>query len=486
VNTRAPSKLSIAAIAAFSGVCVGVLLFLWVSFGGSVPLAGQGYRITAEFNQATELGTQAAVDIAGVQIGTVVTVSLDRQTGLTKAVMQINSRYAPRPADTRAILRQKSLLGETYVELSPGNPHNGMLRDGARLSQGQVSDTVQLDQILSTFNPQTRQAFETWMQDGGVALGGRAEDLSSALAALYPFASNANTVLSVLRRDSGSTSSLLADGGQVFSALSADPGQLQALIRDADTVFTTTASRNRALAAAIKALPAFLTGTKETVAQLSSFASATDPLIKELQPAATQLSPALQRLVTLAPQLRNLMDAVAPLTAASRGGEPAIEKFLTASEPLLARATPYLGGVIPILDYVNKYRRELAAFFANTAATTQATSASLTSSALKHYLRISAPVNPEALTSYTNRPDSNRSNPYMAPGGYNQLLKGLETFGSYLCTSNPLPTIGSGVPATLASVLQSVYFTDDPSGPACRAQAPLGLSKSFPQLQPLQ
>ena len=156
MNTMAPSKSKIAVMVAFAASCVGLLLFLWLSFGGSVPFVPQGYRITVEFNEAVQLGTQADVDIAGVTVGNVVSVGLDRQTGLTRAVLQIDPKYAPRPANTRAILRQKTLLGETYVELSFGNPHGPMLHDGARLPQAQVAPTVQLDQILDTFDPKTR------------------------------------------------------------------------------------------------------------------------------------------------------------------------------------------------------------------------------------------------------------------------------------------------------------------------------------------
>ena len=39
--------------------------------------------------------------------------------------------------------------------------------------------------------------------------------------------------------------------------------------------------------------------------------------------------------------------------------------------PFFARLKPYLGGVVPVLDYINDYRREIAAFFANGTATTQ-------------------------------------------------------------------------------------------------------------------
>jgi ABC-type transporter Mla subunit MlaD len=91
---------------AFAASCVGLLLFLWISFGGVVPFAAQGYRMKVEFQDAVQLGVQSDVRISGVSVGKVVAVSLDTHTGLTKAVIQIDPKYAPRPSDTRAILRR--------------------------------------------------------------------------------------------------------------------------------------------------------------------------------------------------------------------------------------------------------------------------------------------------------------------------------------------------------------------------------------------
>src|ERR1700739_3650037 len=110
MNTLAPSRFKVAVMITFAASCVALLLFLWLSFGGSVPFVPQGYPITVEFNQAVKLGTQADGDISGVTIGKVVSVGLDHRTGLTRAVLQIDPKFAPRPADTRAILRQKTLL----------------------------------------------------------------------------------------------------------------------------------------------------------------------------------------------------------------------------------------------------------------------------------------------------------------------------------------------------------------------------------------
>ncbi len=490
MNKQAPSTAQLLSMVAFTASCIGLLLFLWISFGGSLPFAAQGYRLNAEFSDAVQLGSQSDVRISGVNVGKVVSVSLDRHTGLTKAVVQIDHQYAPRPADTRAVLRAKSLLGETYIELTPGSASAPKLPDGATLPRAQISPTVQLDQILSTFDPATRHAFMVWMQQGAIALTNRGQDFNTAIANLYPFAVNVDSVLSVLRRDGASTTTLLSDGGRVFSALASSPAQLQGFITNSNALFAATAAQDTALAQTVRAFPAYLVSTRLTVDRLTRFAHTTKPLVDELLPAATPLSQALQATVGLAPELRTLMVNIGPLSAAARTGVPALERFLNDSVPWLTRLTPYLGNFVPVINYINVYRREIAAFFANSAATTQAVSQNITQTALLHYLRISNPVNPETLNGYQTRLESNRGNPYMTPGGYGKLLSGLEVFGGYLCTRNAQPTIGPSIPATLVGFLSSVYYTASPGGPPCRAQPRLGTQTTgqltlFPHLTPL-
>lgn len=504
----------------FAAVCIGLLLFLWLSFGGSAPLVPQGYRISVEFDQAVQLGTQADVDIAGVTVGKVVSVGLDRHTGLSRAVIQIDPRFAPRPADTRAMLREKTLLGETYVELSFGNPNGPKLRDGAQLPQAQVTPTVQLDQILNTFDPKTRRAFQTWMQQDGIAFTNRGQDFNDALAELFPFATNVSDVLTVLRRDSSATSALLANGGKVLSAISRNPSQLQGLIRNANRLFGTTAGRDTELAAAIRAFPGFLQSTRETIDTLKSFSQEAKPLVDELQPAAIQLSPALQALGKLAPKLQTVLTALGPLTSSARTGIPALESFLAvsskhdsaAAKTLFTSLTPFLGQVVPILDYLGAYRRELAAFFANSAAATQGEAPGFSTTNELHYLRFSSPLSPEELTAQTKRPYSNRSNAYEVPGGgtaltgsTNKLGTPLDVFGTYLCTTRSTHPLAS-IPSASGSVsyqseLPLFYGGDDATKvptPACHAQARLsdvlrsslgaGMgphSGFYPQLQPL-
>src|SRR5690242_7415578 len=172
----------------FALSCFGLLLFLWLAFGGPVPLKPKGYRIHASFAEATQLATEADVRISGVPVRKVKAVEPDKRTGRSDVTIELQSRYAPLPSDTRAILRQKTLLGETYVELTPGTAGAPKLAENGTLRESQVSDTVQLDEILRTFDKPTRQAFETWMQSQAQGISGYGRDLNDALANLAPFA----------------------------------------------------------------------------------------------------------------------------------------------------------------------------------------------------------------------------------------------------------------------------------------------------------
>ena len=128
----APSFGKIAAMVLFALSCFGLLLFLWLAFGGPVPLKPKGYRFHTSFAEAGQLALEADVRISGVPVGKVKTITPDKQTGRADVEIQLQSRYAPLPSNAKAILRQKTLLGETYVELTPGDPNAEADRRGRR------------------------------------------------------------------------------------------------------------------------------------------------------------------------------------------------------------------------------------------------------------------------------------------------------------------------------------------------------------------
>src|SRR4051794_9442056 len=163
MQKQAPSAARVMVMAGFALSCFGLILFLWLAFGGPIPLQPKGYRFTVSFKEAGQLAQEADVRISGVSVGKVKAVDADPKSGLSDATIELEQDYAPLPRDTRAMLRQKTLLGETYVELTPGSSTAGTVADGDRLPRGRVASTVELDEIFRAFDAKTRDNFRAWM-----------------------------------------------------------------------------------------------------------------------------------------------------------------------------------------------------------------------------------------------------------------------------------------------------------------------------------
>jgi phospholipid/cholesterol/gamma-HCH transport system substrate-binding protein len=492
MNKQVPTLGKLLVMVGFALSCFGLLLFLWLAFGGATPLKPQGYRFQVSFGEATQLAHEADVRISGVPVGKVKDVVTDKQTGRSNATIELKPEYAPLPADSKAILRQKTLLGETYVELTPGTSSGRKVPDNGHLATGQVADTVELDEILRTFDPKTRAAFGTWIQGQAQSLQGRGQDLNAALGTLPGFAQDTEKVLEILNSQKAGIRQVVRNGGAVFDALSQRDGQLAGLITNSNRVFATTAERGADLQATFKALPTFEKESRTTLTRLSKFSANANPVVTDLRPAAKQLSPTLQQLAASAPDLKALFRDLGPLIDASKKGLPATTEFLDQLHPLLAEFDGPLKQLNPILDGAGLYKSELTAFFANATAATQATAAVAGSSEPAHYLRTSNPLNPEALAQYPKRLTSNRTDAYPFPGDGASLKTGLGSYETRQCTGQVLtPTLGPTVPGILPTALRDgilKYALGNGTivAPPCKQQARFNLGGTltqFPQLK---
>jgi phospholipid/cholesterol/gamma-HCH transport system substrate-binding protein len=475
VQKQAPSLGRILVMVGFALSCFGLLLFLWLAFGGPIPLQPKGYRFEVSFKEAGQLAQQADVRISGVSVGKVVLIEPDKQTGSSDATIQLDEQYAPLPKDTKATLRQKTLLGETYVELTPGSKSAGTVPENGRLPASAVSPTVELDEIFRAFDAKTRAAFQVWMQQLALASQGRGRDISDSIGNLAPFEEDTTTLLKILNSQHSDVQAVVRDTGDVFDALSERDGQLRGLIDNSNRVFATTAARNRELEESFRALPTFERESKTTVARLTKFAHDTNPLVTQLRPAARELSPTLVELAKLAPDLKGLFVDLNPLIDASKAGLPATERFLDELHPLLANVDAPLRQLNPPLEGLSNYKDELGAFFANVVSATQATTQVGNSNV--HYLRTSNPANPENLAVYPRRLATNRPNPYFFPDAFKGLAAGLPSYETRQCTGAPTPTLVPNptlIPTDLATNIQKFFFGTLTNGsvaaPACKQQ----------------
>jgi phospholipid/cholesterol/gamma-HCH transport system substrate-binding protein len=429
MQKQAPSIARILVAGGFALSCFGLLLFIWVSFGGPTPFKAKQYEFTADFPEAVTLAKQSDVRIGGVSVGKVQSLSLPPRGNFTEATVAIDPKFAPIPSDTRAILRQKTLLGETYIELTGGSAKAAKLSDGGHLARAQTEDSTQIDEIFKALDPKTRVAFRIWQQNAAIAAQGRGLDLNDALGNLGPFTSDATDILTILHHQQRSLQGLVRDTGTVFDALSARDNELAGAIQNSNTTFAALASRDRALADVIQIFPTFNEQSRLTLNRLAEFANNTEPLVRDLKPVARDLTPTLEKVRRLSPHLRGLFIHLKPLLRVSGTGLPALSKTLRELRPVLAALDPFLANLNPVIRYTNAYRTNVGDFLDGPPASMAGT---LTPQAgqpsPRHVFRQFGILSAETLSFYPQRLDTNRGNGYLQPlalTDYNAASRGI-------------------------------------------------------------
>jgi len=452
MSKRAPSTTQLLVITGFALSCFGILLFLWVTFGGPTPFRAKSYEIKVPFNEATQLAEQSDVRISGVNVGKVQSIALAPNRKQALATVAIDDQYAPLPKSTRAILRTKTLLGETYIELTPGSRKGPELADGGTLPEANIAESVQLDEIFRTFNAPTRHAFQEWMQEAAVAINGQGQNLSYAIGGLEPTFTEFDKLFRILSTQKLAVSQLFRNGATTFQALRGREGELANLIQSSNAVFSTTARRDQDIEALFRAFPTFLDESKLTLDRLKGFSLKADPLMRQLVPAAEQLSPTLIALSKLAPESKAFFEGLGPVIKRAPAGFAAFRKiFRDEFPPLLRALDPFIRNLNPILVGLKLYKHEATSVFANIAASSNAIVAgSNFRGEPLHYLRAMGPLNPESVATYMQRLAINRNSAYSPPLWAEGLAEGLPGFDTRQCTSGIIATLDPATPQSPA------------------------------------
>lgn len=448
MSKRAPSTTQLLVIVGFALSCFGILLFLWVTFGGPTPFRAKPYEIKVPFNEATQLAEQSDVRISGVNVGKVRTIDLAPNGKQALATVDIDDKYAPLPESTRAILRTKTLLGETYIELTPGSNDGPELADGGSVPEANVAESVQLDEIFRTFDPKTRAAFQTWMQESAVAIKGQGDSFSYAVGEFEPTFADLDKLFRVLDTQRTAIGQLFRNGATTFESLRGREGELASLIQSSNAVFQTSARRARDIEGLFRAFPTFQDESRLTLNRLKAFAINTDPLMRQLVPAAEQLSPTLVAFANLAPEAKGFFEGLSRVIAVAPTGFPALRKLFRDDFPPLLRAVdPFLRNLNPLLTGLDLYKNEVTSFFANVTAATEARLPVLNAAGENlHYLRAMGPLNPESVATYPKRLSTNRNSAYSPPLWAKDVVSGLPSFDTRQCSSGIVATLDPKTP----------------------------------------
>lgn len=455
--TRAPKLGGLLAVIGFALSCVGLLIYMWSAFGGPIPLKPTGYRFTAYYRDATQLIPETDVRMAGVDVGHVVSVEQDGE--VAKTLIEIDAEDAPIPADTRTILRRKTLLGEPFIQLIPGTAADQggtMLAENGSLPVGQSGTSVDLDEALRAFNPQTRRNLRLVLNELAIGVRDQGSSLNSALGNLRPTTQAGAGVFETVASQGRAVHTLVKDAGATLQALSERRGDLHDLVAAGNSVLSATAARDRELRETVELLPPTLKQLRPTLDLARQVGTDAGPVLDALGPASRQVTPTVRQLHDLAPDLRGLLTDLGPLLDAAPAGVPAFTNTLAAARPLTRELRPALQDAVPVIQWLTAYKRELPAWLTKLGAATQSSAGTDG----RHILRVVIPFNLEGFGLYAGKPlGSNRHNPYAKPGYLDEV--GHPFLKAFDCENAGGPDLGLAPPCVEQGPFHLPGFTGD-------------------------
>jgi phospholipid/cholesterol/gamma-HCH transport system substrate-binding protein len=108
-------------VGCFIIAAVAALMVLAFKVSGlSMDTSKSSYAVTADFSNIGDLKVRAPVTVAGVRVGQVVDIQLDKKTYKAVVTMRFLGSQNNLPTDSAASIVTAGLLGANYISITPG------------------------------------------------------------------------------------------------------------------------------------------------------------------------------------------------------------------------------------------------------------------------------------------------------------------------------------------------------------------------------
>lgn len=394
----------------------GIGTAVLVLFGGAVvfglnathgmPLA-ERREVRIAFDDLSGLNTGDDVRIGGSRVGYVDDLVLE--DGVAVAVIQLDD------PDTKlyenavaARISDRSGLGQKFVTLDPGDPSTGALRSDAVIPASQTVKTEDINELLDTFDPRTRNEAATTLQNLGGGMIGHEDDLHSFARKAPEVLTSTGEVSKALAADGGvPLGDLLTSAERLSGRMASRDDELAALVDEmAVTVDSFAADDGNQVRASLDQAPDTLDAAHSALTKL-------DTPLEDLAVAMRQVRPGATALGRSTPDLRAFLRAsVTPLgkvPGVNEDAEPgvvALDRLVTDARPLAAQLIRTGANGAPVASVVGDYAEDIAYFHTN------ASGALASGDQAGHWLRILLLPGAESL----GLAGTATRDPYPAPG----------------------------------------------------------------------
>jgi phospholipid/cholesterol/gamma-HCH transport system substrate-binding protein len=319
-RSRSPFTIGLIAL-------VIVLVGTFLGFTKDIPFT-HGFRVQAVFQSANSLRLNSPVRIAGVEVGKVKRVEPKEGTDQALVTMEIKDAGLPIHEDATAKIRPRIFLeGNFFVDLKPGSPSSPTLEDGDVIKVTRTATPVQLDEVLTALQSDTRQDLRDLL-DGlaqglnskptaaddrdadpstrGETAGESFNDAYKDSPAALKGASQVNEAVLGTEPDRD-IARLLKGAARTTGALIRNEGQLKDLITNFNTTMAAFASEEGNLRSSIRLLAPTLENANAALASLNRALPPTRAFARDILPGVRETAPTIEASFPWVDQARRLL-----------------------------------------------------------------------------------------------------------------------------------------------------------------------------------
>lgn len=279
-------------------------------------LGSSKYEVHAIFQNASQLVKGNRVEVAGVSVGTVKTLTLT-PNGQADATLAIDpGNYRPLRQGTLATVREASLSGvaNRYIDLNLAPAGRPNIASGGQIGESQTQSSVDLDQIFDTFDKPSRKALSDVIKGLSNLQVGQGKALAQGYVYLNPALASSTALFREVNFDTPMLTRFVVASSKLVTDIASKRDDLSGLIDHLATTTTTIGNQRVALASAISRLPPFFRQADTTFANLRPTLDTLTTLVNDSKPVAVKLRPFFAQLrgvsVEARPTLRQLQNLI--------------------------------------------------------------------------------------------------------------------------------------------------------------------------------
>ena len=308
-------KKALAIVLALAAVAA-VVVFVVLPDGEQPPR----YRVV--FDNAFGLTPDTQLRAAGVQVGTVEKLDIDRRTARAVVTVSVQRQEFGRlREDAFCRVQPQSLIGEYFMNCEPGEGEP--LRDGATIPVEQTGTTIPPDLVQNVMRRPWRERLGIILAEFGAGFAARGDDLDATIKRAVPALRDTDRVLRILAQERRELRSLIRNSDTVLLDLAENRNDVSRFVAEARDTAQASANRRTELAQTIDRFPAFLRGLRPTLRDLGTVARRQTPALRDLRASADDAEELFQRLGPFSDAAR---PAVRSLGRASVTGRRAVRE----------------------------------------------------------------------------------------------------------------------------------------------------------------